>query len=100
MTDITEIAGLLIRLGILLITLFLIPYIRSKTTEGQREKIRLYVRMAVQAAEMLFTETGMGQAKKEFVIQYLAEKGFHLDGDELDVYIESAVLELKKSISE
>lgn len=99
MTDITEIVGLVIRLAVLLVVAFLIPYIRSKTTEGQREKIRLYVRMAVQAAEMLFTETGMGKAKKEYVIQYLAEKGFHLDGDELDVYIESAVLDLKKEIA-
>lgn len=99
MTDITEIVGLVIRLAVLLVVAFLIPYIRSKTTEGQREKIRLYVRMAVQAAEMLFAETGMGKAKKEYVIQYLAEKGFHLDGDELDVYIESAVLDLKKEIA-
>lgn len=100
MTDITEIVELVLKLAILCVTLFLVPYVRSKTTEGQRQKIKLYVRMAVQAAEMLFKESGSGQQKKEYVIQYLAEKGFKLDGDELDVYIESAVLELKKAIAE
>ena len=100
MTDITEIVELVLKLAIVCVTLFLVPYVRSKTTEGERQKIKLYVRMAVQAAEMLFTESGAGQKKKEYVIQYLAEKGLKLDGDELDVYIESAVLELKKAIAE
>lgn len=100
MTDITEIVELVLKLAIVCVTLFLVPYVRSKTTEGERQKIKLYVRMAVQAAEMLFTESGAGQKKKEYVIQYLAEKGLKLDGDELDVYIESAVLELKQAIAE
>lgn len=100
MTQITEIVELVLRLAILLTTTFLVPYIRSKTTVEQQNKIKMYVKMAVQAAEIMYNDHGQGAQKKQYVIEYLAGKGYELDGDELDVYIESAVLELKHSLEE
>ena len=100
MTNITEIVTLVFRLVVLIATTFLVPYIRSKTTIEQQQKIKLYVKMAVQAAETMYQNHGAGAQKKQYVINYLAEHGFKLDGDELDVYIESAVLELKHAINE
>jgi len=100
MTNITEIVELIFRLAVVLTTTFLIPYFRSKTTAEQQQKVRLYVKMAVQAAELMYNDHGAGAQKKQYVINYLAEKGYALNGDELDVYIESAVLELKRSLAE
>lgn len=95
--DLTKVIECIVMLLCAIITYVLIPYIKSKTTEEQQKKLHLYVKMAVQAAEMLFKETGMGAIKKEYVANFLKEKGYQLDSNDLDVVIESAVLELKKN---
>lgn len=79
-------------------TAFLLPYIKSKLNESQREKLWNVVVMAVQAAEMIYG-SGTGALKYEFVEQYLADRGFKLDAQEVKVLIESAVLELKNSLA-
>jgi hypothetical protein len=53
-----------------------------------------WVKIAVGAAEMIYTESGMGPQKKAYVIEYLNKKGFTVDFDTLDNIIENAVLEL------
>lgn len=69
----------------------------GKTTILKFEKIKSWVKVAVQAAEMIYTESGMGATKKAYVMDYLNKKGYTLDTETLDNLIESAVLELKKS---
>lgn len=96
--DLTKIVECVAMLLCAIITYVLIPFIKSKTTEEQQRKILVYTKMAVQAAEMLFTETGMGAEKKAYVLNFLTEKGYKLDPTELDIIIESAVLELKKNL--
>ncbi len=61
-----------------------------------------WTRVGVRAAEMLFA-TSKGREKKAFILNFLAEKGYSLNLDEvksaarrtLDLLIESAVKELK-----
>ncbi len=81
-----------------LITTFVIPWIKSKTSADDLVQIKMWVKVVVQAAEMIFKETGMGATKKEYVINFLEEKGFHLDYDSINNLIESAVLELKAEL--
>ena len=45
---------------------------------------------------MIYTESGMGEQKKTYVLQYLNKKGLTVDYDTLDNLIENAVLELNK----
>ncbi len=45
---------------------------------------------------MIYTESGMGEQKKAYVLQYLNKKGFTLDYDTLDNLIENAVLVLNR----
>ena len=97
MTDLTTIFSAIITLVIALITTFLIPYIKSKTSAEQFDIIKSWVKIAVQAAEMIYTESGMGNAKKTYVIEYLNSKGYKIDTKSLDNLIEAAVLELKNS---
>lgn len=77
-----------------LVTGILIPYIRSKTTAEQRQHALTLAKYAVMAAEQIFKESGQGEKKKKFVINYLAEQGIKLTIYDLNVLIESAVKEL------
>ncbi len=96
MIDLTTIFSALITLICALISAFLIPYIKSKVSAEKLETIKAWVKVAVQAAEMLYRETGTGAQKKSYVIEYLNSKGYDLDTDTLNNLIESAVLELNK----
>lgn len=95
MIDITKITEIVISLAIALVTTFLIPWIRSKTTTDQLNTIKLWVNIAVNAAEQLYTGIGRGAEKKAYVIAWLADKGLKIDNESLDNMIEAAVLELK-----
>ena len=53
------------------------------------------MKVAVEAAEMIYVGTGRGEEKKAYVVQYLNSKGYTLDADSINNLIESAVLELK-----
>ena len=82
-----------------IITAVVVPYIRSKTTDTQRAGLMALVRIAVTAAEQLYTETGKGKEKKAYVLAWLTERGIKVDGDKLDAMIESAVYGMKSSDS-
>ncbi len=77
-----------------IITFLIVPFLREKTTKEQRENIYFWVRVAVQAAEMIFNEKGKGKDKKQYVIDFLTSKGINITMQELDVLIEAAVKEL------
>ena len=49
--DLTSIANAVIALIAAIITAFVIPWIRSKTTAAQFEKIKMWVTVAVEAAD-------------------------------------------------
>ena len=98
--DITQIVIAVIGLMISAVSVYLIPYIRSKTTEEQRSKIRMWARIAVEAAEMIFREAGSGALKYQYVLDFLEAKGFQLNEQELKIFIESAVLEMRNQIAE
>ena len=96
--DLTSIANAVIALIAAIITAFVIPWIRSKTTAAQFEKIKMWVTVAVKAAEQLYKGSGRGEEKKAYVVQFLQEKGFTLDPDSLDKLIEAAVFNLPEYI--
>lgn len=77
-----------------IITYLIVPFIRQKTTKEQRENIYFWVKVAVQAAEMIYKEKGQGELKKEYVVDFLTSKGIKITIEELDVLIEAAVKEL------
>lgn len=98
MIDLTQIAAAFISLTVLLVSTFLIPLIKAKHSNEEIQRAVVYATIGVQAAEQLFKETGMGAQKKAYVEKFLADHGFTLDQDQVDVLIESAVLELKNKL--
>lgn len=97
MVDLTPIITAVLTLIFSLITAFLIPYIKTKVSAEQFATIKLWVQVAVQAAEMLYVGSGRGEEKKKYVLEFLNSKGFTLNAEEIENLIESAVLELKQS---
>lgn len=94
MYDITPITEAVAALIAALITAFLVPYIKSKTTAEQQKEINAWVKIAVAAAEQIYTGSGRGEEKKEYVINWLREHGITVDEAKLDALIEAAVYEL------
>lgn len=94
--DMTKIIEAIITLLVAVITAFVIPYIKSKLSANKLAEIMKWVKIAVEAAEMIYKESGMGKEKKKFVENFLTEHGIKVDIEQLDALIESAVLELKK----
>ncbi len=91
MVDLTPIITAVLTLIFSLITAFLIPYIKTKVSAEQFATIKLWVQVAVQAAEMLYVGSGRGEEKKKYVIEFLNSKGFTLNAEEIENLIESAV---------
>lgn len=94
MIDLTPIVNTVITLLAMLITTFLIPWIQTKATNEKLGQIEKWTKIAVEAAEMIYTESGMGEAKKAYVTNYLKKKGYDLDVDTVDALIESVVHQL------
>ena len=61
MIDITPLCMAVMALAAVVITLYLVPWIKSKTTKEQRESINALVKIAVQAAEQIFAGAGRGE---------------------------------------
>ena len=77
----------------LLVSAFLIPWIKERVGADKLKKWQAYVEIAVKAAEQLYN-ANEGAEKKAYVLQYLAERGIKFDSDTVDKMIESAVLTL------
>lgn len=93
--DLTQILIAVITLTTTLITAFLIPFLKAKIGEKKFAELSKWVSIAVAAAEQIYTGSGRGKEKKEYVLAFLNEKGFTIDLDSLDKLIESAVYALK-----
>ena len=96
MFDITTIVEALFALIATVITVIVIPYIKSKTTTQQQTEIAAWVKIAVAAAEQIYTGSGRGAEKKEYVLEWLAQRNITVDAGKLDAMIEAAVYALKE----
>lgn len=97
MTDITPIVNAVIALAAALVTAFVIPWIKSKTTAAQREEIDAWVQIAVTAAEQIYKGSGRGEEKKEYVLNFLKGKGFEVDTASVNLMVESAVKNMNEA---
>lgn len=77
MIDITPIINAVIALAAAGVTVFLIPWIKSKTTD-----------------EQLYEGQGRGEEKKKYVLEFLASMGFTVDEEAVNAAIEAAVNQL------
>lgn len=92
--DITPIVEAVIMLIAAIISVFLIPWIKSKTTDSQRQQLVSWTKIAVAAAEQMFVGSGRGEEKKKYVLSFLEEKGLFIDENTVNAAIEAAVKQL------
>lgn len=95
MTAIVE--AIFVLIGVI-ITTVIVPYIKARTTEKQRENINGWVKVAVAAAEQLFQGTGRGVEKKQYVLEWLTAHNIEVDATKMDAMIEAAVHALKEGL--
>ena len=91
--DMTDIFKVLIELVCLCITVVLIPYLKQRYGDNKVTEALKWVKIAVAAAEQIYTAADADK-KKQWVLDYLEQRGIVLDEDELDAAIEAAVLDL------
>lgn len=94
MIDITAIINALVALIAAIITVFVVPYVKSKTTAQQREELVAWTKIAVSAAEQMYKGDKRGAEKKQYVLDFLAEHGFSVNEEAVNAAIEAAVKQL------
>lgn len=94
--DLTELLIAVITFLLGIAARYAVPYLKEKLGNEKFNNMEKWVKVAVGAAEMIYTESGMGKEKKAYVLHFLNKKGFTVDFDALDNLIENAVLELKQ----
>ena len=95
--NITTIIQAVFALIAAVITVIVIPYIKSKTTAQQQAEINAWVKIAVSAAEQIYNGSGRGPEKKAYVFDWLKKRHIAVDEAKLDAMIEAAVYWLNHS---
>ena len=90
MIDLTPIIQAAITLAAALITAYLIPWLRSRTTVEQQTYIRMAVQVAVYAAEKAYG-AGHGEEKLAYAEKVLAKHNVKLDTDKLKALIDAEI---------
>ncbi len=98
--DLTAIIQAIITLMSTVITIYILPkvksYLAAKLSNEQRENLKQWVRVGVAAAEQIYNKKGVGEQKKEYVISFLRSKGLEVDYKEIEALVESEVYKLSQ----
>ena len=98
-----EIILALIPVLVAVITYIIVPYIRTNIDAAKLAQYKEWASLAVKTAEMLWRETGHGEDKKTYVVNFLTEmfnsRKIVITEEQMNVLIESAVKEMKEITS-
>lgn len=97
--DVTAVITALLTLLGTVITAFVVPWLRCRTSAQDREELLGWVDLAVAAAQQVLY-SAPGQERKKMVRAFLKTKGYDVDTDEVDQAIEAAVLRLHKELTQ
>lgn len=82
-----------------ILTVYIIPYIKEKLGNERLAKYEYWASMAVECAEMIFREQGMGADKKEYVVNFLNDmfnkKKVVITEEQINILVESCVKQMK-----
>lgn len=95
--DLTPLVEIMISLLALVITTYLIPWIKANTTHKQQEYIRAAAHVAVYAAEK-FYGAGHGDEKLAYAEKVLKEDyGIYLNMNKLEAVVDAAIKEMEQA---
>ena len=95
--NITPIINAVIALIAALVSAFVIPWIKKKAASCDLDQMQAWTGIAVAAAEQLYTAL-QGDVKKQYVMKYLAEKGYDVSDEDIENAIEAEVLRLHNEL--
>ena len=95
MIDLTPLLQAVISLAAALITIYLIPWIRAKTTAEQQDKLRAAISIAVYGAEKMYG-AGHGAEKFAHARAWLQAQGFDIDIETLQMEIDAAIYDMEQ----
>lgn len=82
-----------------IITGFVIPFIKEKIGTEKLAKYEYWASLAVKAAEMMWTESGCGTDKKQYVVDFLNnmfnKNKVVITEQQIEILVESAVKQMK-----
>ena len=99
MIDITPVVNAAIMLVAILLTTFLIPWIKANLTVKQTESLLKWAEIAAAAAQQLYWDMD-GETRKQHALELLAEKGFDVNSAEVQNALEAAVLKLHSALDD
>lgn len=100
-SNVFEIVKLVLQIGLIVLTAFIVPVVKKllaeKTTKEQRENAKFWTTLAVKYAEEIYKEKGQGKLKKEYVVDWLNKNNIKISADQMDILIEMIVSEFNKT---
>ena len=91
--NITPLVNALISLAAIAISLFVIPVLKRKAKAQDIERLENLARIAVEAAEQIY-DRKQADEKRDYVLAYLASKGYEIDDHDVMNALEAAVIKL------
>ena len=83
-----------------IITYFVVPFIKSSVSEKQLAQYKEWAILAVKCAEMIWKESGRGEDKKAYVVDFLNnmfnKNKIVITEQQMEILIEAAVKEMKE----
>ena len=96
MIDLTPIYNAIIALAAAFVSAFVIPWLKRKTDEQEREELLRWVEIAVAAAQQLYHQAE-GSKRLAYALEFLEKKGYTIDDSVIDT-VEAAVLKLHQQL--
>lgn len=100
-SNIFEIVKLVLQIGLIILTAFVVPSIKKlineKTTKEQRENAQFWTAIAIKCAEDIFKEKGQGKLKKDYVIEWLNRNKIKITEEQMNILIDTIVAEFNKN---
>ena len=93
MIDLTTVFTAIIALIGAVVSVFIIPILKKNLSAQEMAELLKWAQIAVTAAQQLYHQMD-GVARKQYVQEFLAAKGYNINDAEVDAAIEAAVLEL------
>ena len=97
MIDLTPVFNAAIALVAVLLTTFLVPWIKTKLSKEQTDSLLMWAEIAAAAAQQLYWDLD-GETRKQHALELLAEKGFDINTAEVQNALEAAVLKLHSAL--
>lgn len=84
-------------MAVTVLTVFVLPWISGKTNAQEREDLLRWVDIAVAAAQQLYYQMD-GEARLNYALALLEEKGYDIDDGAVVDAVEAAVLKLHREL--